>query len=252
MSVYYRLNNRILSLEQLVEDEKRKQRLSRLPPITQGLQRATSRLNTLLSKRRLWIRVYQQEVFPKDEDLNDTLRRPLKHISRSSQVFQIEEDELQNFQETIRTTIEQIDEWTRELEHRIETFQQKRSEELEVTKALLRIPNLMANDIERRNAQTLLNNIPDLLTREGTKPENAETLANRWETEWHAFEELQTIWSFDALRRRFDFSHETMSVLRQFVNGESLQLSAISIVALEEIQQIRPLANQISLHLKAN
>ena len=250
MTIHHMLENRIRILQRLQEREQKQQRLHYLPPLTRELDRATACLNEMLTKRRLWADVYQQPIFPDSKTLRQTLNKPLKKIADSSDVFTVGEDDIQAFQEDVRNVVDNLGNWTRELEHRIEIFREERSATVEMTRTLLSIPVFFNNDAERQRIEELLDDVLDLLNLEGVEAADVAGLAEEWNTVWSAFQELQAHLSLDALRRRFNLSEEAISVLARFVSGDVLRLSEIPVAVLEELQRIQRFAAQISLRFE--
>lgn len=251
MTIHYKLEIKIRALERLQEEEQRRQRLRYLPTLTNELNRATESLNGLLSKYRLWVDVYQQPAFPSNQSLKQASRKPLGIISRSSDVFSVEEHALQEFRGDIRDVVDRFSKWERELERKLEAFCEEHSTTVETTKTLLRIPDFFDEDAERQRIEQLLDEVLDLLQLEGVEAENVERLADKWSTTWGAFQELQSHLSLDALRQRFNLSEETTSVVEQLIAGDALRLGEMSTEVLDELQQIQHFASQISLRFEA-
>ena len=252
MTIQHALDVRIVKLQELQEQEKQRLRLQFLPALTRELDRVTACLDDLLTSRRLWAEVYQQPIFPADQTLRQTLRKPLESVARSSDVFTVEEDDLQAFQEETRDLVDKLSSWTRKLEHNIKAFCEERSTTVETTRTLLRIPDFFEDDAERQRIEELLDEVQDLLDLEGVGASDVADLAEKWNTVWSTFQELQAHLSCDALRQRFNLSEEAISSLAQFVSGDALRLSNLSVAVLGELQQIQRFAGQVSLRFEAD
>lgn len=250
MPIQHRLRDRVRALQDLREAKTRKRRLSYLPRLTRELDRATTRLNGLREKRRLWSDVYQQPAFPPDRVMERTLHKPLQRISKSEDVFDVAAEELDRFQEEVRSAAESLGQWDRQLEEKLDFFRADCIETVEMTRALLRIPDLFDDSHERRNVEELIDRVQGLLSLRGVAPEDVGELARRWDALWEAFQETRIYLSLDALRERFNLSEKTASALADLVGGETLRLGETSMDVLKELQQIQQFAAQISLRFE--
>lgn len=251
MTIHYMLEKTVSTLQMLQETERKRQRLHFLPALTRELDRATACLDDLLTKRRLWADVYQQPISPASTTLRRTCSKPLKKIADSPDVFTIAEDDLQTFQEDIRSIVDKLNKWKRKLERNLETFCEECSKAVETTRTFLRIPDFFDDDTQRQGIERLLSRILGLLDLEEVAAADVAGLAKEWKTAWNAYQELQSHFSFDTLRQRFNLSEETMSVLERFVSGDALRLSEIPVEVLGELQQIQRFAAQVSLRFEA-
>lgn len=251
MPIQHLLQDRVRALQHLREAEKKRQRLSYLPRLTRELDRATTRLNELQEKRRLWSDVYQQPTFPPDKEMEQALHKPLQRISNSEDVFEVAVEELDSFQDEVRTATESLDKWDQQLERKLDSFRADCLETVETTRALLRIPDLFEDSDERHNAQALIDGVEELLSIQRVASEQIGELARRWDALWEAFQETRNYLSLDALRERFNLSAETVSLLSRLVEGNIVWLTDASISSLKELKRFLHFAAEISLRLES-
>lgn len=253
MAIDRALEIRIGKLQRLQENEKQKQRLEWLPPLTSELERIASGLNRLLKWRCLWVDVYQQPAVPSDRTFKQALNKPFKIITDSTDVFNVSRDEIDDFQEALRDLVDQIGPWQRKLEEQTAAFCEQRSQAVKTTQALLRVPDLLDDKTERQRLERLLDDLLKFLDVENMQHNiyKADELGEKWQAAWNEYEALQSRLSLDAVSRRFNLSQQALSTLSRFVNGETLQLGNVPASVLQELQQINRFATQVTLKFEA-
>lgn len=110
------------------------------------------------------------------------------------------------------------------------------------TRTALRIPDLgESGDIEQ------LNEVLQFLStvQQGELPPDA---TDRWRRLAAAYDELEL--SLDGVQARFDLSDETISVIRRFLDDETVMLSELDSAVLAELQTFQEFNNRLAIRFK--
>jgi hypothetical protein len=80
--------------------------------------------------------------------------------------------------------------------------------------------------------------------------ENMATLKNNWSEIKARFDQYKGIESYEGIKRMYDFSEETMPVIRVLLEGNELPLSSISPKVLEDLYKFKDFCGAVSVKFK--
>lgn len=130
-----------------------------------------------------------------------------------------------------QSVIEECDSWTQKLNR---------------TKTANQIPDIggTGNDDAIENAMEFLNEVKN-----GSLPENA---SERWVELRDKYESVETARSLESVQDKYNLSDESLEVMEDFLNSETVRLSEIDPDVLSDLRQFQEFSEQLEINFTSN
>lgn len=264
MSVHSLLDDQIKSLQLLRDVDAKRKRLEQLPVLTKALDRTYQQALYLSHSIELMQQVFYQTPSLTQAEFQSYLQKPLEFLFAPDEVFTRDQEEIAGFQMSLEDCREQLQTLATRIDQQFTDFRRGLSQEMDSVRGLLKIPDLLPENVQAEQVEEILNEMDKVLTSSRStfrllvklKVDSTSTLqpsADKWKQLYSTFTAIREQLSFDRLREPpYEFDERTIRVVKDLVSGQTLTLDQLLPLTVGELHRnFKHFLSQVELRFTA-
>lgn len=205
--------------------------VSALDRVWQACKMATWNYKLLTS---VYKRKSEQNMKKISEELHNLLS---KYIKNPSKIDEIDRPTLDQINEKSSEMVQELHEVDRSICAELDSVRESVLQKVEITEQILRIPDIAESVKDTLALRKCIEDIKTFLEKSRIQCDlsELEVLRQEWNRVNQQFQDYRDVESYEDLKKKYDFSDSTISIIKALLEGKELSLYSIQPQVLEEM-----------------